>query len=217
MSDAETPDPHAGVGEDPTIDDVGDLNQRQRLKSIDETRQRALEMLGELTAAESRGYSEADAAVALHAVVKAHLVNIEQLMRSHGSAELTSQPLGEITIQPPDSIELRGTSDTVDLSDHRVQLQDTQDLEPATATVTGVLPSEDNEGTAYLSLPSRLRQHWSVKVNVKHDGLRVAEGRAASPVPRRISESAFRLSEQFLHEFGLDARLDEGRPFGDYS
>lgn len=215
MSDAETPGAARGVGESVEVEDVGDLNQRQRLESIDETRQRALSLLGELTAAGSQGYGEADTATALHGVVKSHLVNIEQLMRNHGGEELTTEEIGEITLQPPNSFELQGSGDNVDLTDHRVRILDQDSLEPYQLTVRGVLSTEDS-GPGYLALPSKLREEWTVDVEVKHYGSAVAHGSAETYIPRRISEQAFRMGEKFLHESGLDARLDEGRPFGSY-
>lgn len=216
MSERETPPPHPGGGPgEMQVEDPGDYNQRRRLESINNFRSIVLEKLALME--ESKQQNEpARVARDLHGAVKAFLVNIESLLKDRADSEYYEKPLGEITIFPPEEFEIQDlpSSSTYRLSE--VEPIGDEHPEPFKQTIYGLV-SDDKTGPGYIDYPATIREEWTVPVRVRHRGQQTLYGVGETHMPVHVSEAAFRMGNEFLYDSGIDARLDDGRPFSDYS
>lgn len=210
-------DAGGGVDRENIAEDPSDYNQRRRLQSINDSRQTVLNWMREMDANEnSPGFNEAEAATAFHGAVKGFLVDIESLLRSEGGDDVWSRELGEVTLNPPSQYQILGDSGrTYSLDD--VRIIGDKSPKPLTLSVSGIFTKGEEDDVGFLDLPTTLREDWTVPARIRHKGQETLYGENDTHIPRYVSEAAFRLGNEFLGEHGLDVRLDEGRPFTDYS
>lgn len=209
-------------------EDPSDYNQRRRLQAIADSQKDAHNTLLQVDA----GVEEIDglpAAQAAFSTVKSYAELLRWPINKHGGDSYYEKSLGTLEVPPPDKlVELvrsrrRGrvtvTEDGIIEQIERVWGQ--TDTTPARYTVVGLFYSEDvhgdTEALPFTALPPILDGTWEVKVQIRHKNRRDKTFTASAPVPSAVSWKAFNLCNKFLSDTDLDVRINEGRPFNNYS
>lgn len=176
------------------------FNQTERLRAINQARQRAGEAF-EVTMAQVRTESDFDVAdrqQILRAAVMRYLTNIEWFVQKAEEYELLQQvSLGEVRLQPPPRIAKIAENDAGDYP----RVVGSADLEPEAWPINGI--------QGFLTAPEQFSASWSLSVDTRHSGPSTLTETRTTFMPAYVSFNAFRKANQFLSNQGVDVDLAE--------
>lgn len=186
------------------VSDPGEYNQRLRLKEIAEARQRARLAL---THPERFGEGVEYDAVA-YRVVQSLVTELEWMMRDQGGDEYFKQPLGSVTVTPPTKSEFEEKVGEVN------EMPKNPEFEATEVQITGLFTT-DETGVGFADVGGSVSDEWTTLVDPRHDEPQPVTVAKTEYIPVRVSRAANRLCRKFIHDVGLDARI-ENRPFAEY-
>ena len=182
------------------VSDPEAFNQTERLRAINQARQRAGEAF-EVTMAQVRTESDFDVAdrqQILRAAVMRYLTNIEWLVQKAEEYDLLrTVSLGEVRLQPPPDLAQIVENSTGDYP----RVVGSADLEPEVWSITGI--------QGFLTAPEQFSASWSVSVDTRHEGPSTVSDVRSTFMPAYVSFNAFRKANQFLSNQGVDVDLAE--------
>lgn len=188
------------TGADQTVADPEEYNQTERLRSINQARQRVENTLEQSMAqvATDDRFGEVERMQVIRASLYSYLTNIEWLMvESEEHKMLTEQQLGEVVIDPPERFRRLANSDNRDYP----RIIASGDLEPYTHPINGI--------QGYLSAPEVFSETWTMQVEPRHDQPQTMSQTKQTYMPVHVSKNAFRTANSFLSKAGIDVDLQE--------
>lgn len=194
------PDP-----ENPQVDDPGEYNQRQRLREIAEARRNARQALADTFP----NFSEDEHREFALKNVQALAAELEWLVRESGGSEYFTQTIGTVVLSPPDIEEIEAKAEEEKGSRVDVkQVIDGSGLSPTEMPVQGLYTTESS-GMGFIDLPPYVSDEWDPEVDIRHEGPDNVPIQKGKYIPLEIPMAANRLCRKFIHEAGLDARIEE--------
>lgn len=183
-----------------TVADPDEYNQTERLRSINQARQRVENTIEQsmAQAATDEQFGETERQQVIRASLYSYLTNIEWLMVQAEEHELlTERDLGEVVIEPPERFRRLAHSD--DRGYPRVIASG--DLEPYTHPINGI--------QGYLAAPEVFSATWTMQIEPRHDRPQTISETKQTFMPVHVSKNAFRTANSFLSKAGIDVDLQE--------
>lgn len=191
---------------DPQVEDPGEYNQRQRLREISQARRNARKALAdtfpEFSEDEHRQFALKN--------VQALAAELEWLVRDSGGDEYFEQQIGAVMLQEPGLGEFEEKVKEMGYGGGAKRILGADSLEPKQISVQGLYSSPDT-GMGFIDLPAFVSAEWSTNVDIRHRGPEDVTVTQAKYVPLEVSMAANRLCRKFIHEAGLDARIEKER------
>lgn len=182
------------------VADPEEFNQTTRLRTLNETRKRAGEII-EATMTRLRteeGFGVDDRQQILRAAVFRYLMEIEWLAHSAEAEDLLqNDTFGNVKLDPPQRLQQLARTDT----EGYPRLIGSPNLTPKQWTIKGI--------NGYLTAPEVFEASWSVTVEKRHGGPERITETQATYMPANVSLNAFRMANKFLNENGIDIELAE--------
>lgn len=182
------------------VADPEEYNQTQRLRAVNQARQRVEDTIEQsmVRLVTDPEFQEADRQQVIRAALYSYLTNIEWLMDDAENRKLLSeQSLGTVTIHPP--AEFVQWLKQGDRGYPRVIGADS--IEPWTKEIVGI--------RGYLTAPEVFEHTWRLQVQKRHERPQPVERTKQTYMPAHISMNAFRMSNRFLSQAGIDIDLKE--------
>lgn len=183
-----------------TVADPEEFNQTQRLKAINEARERVKETI-EASMARVVGddeFTEGDRQQVVRATMYSYLTDIEWAMvEANEVGLLREQELGQVVIPPPERFVELADSDSGDYP----RVIGAADLSPYVVEINGI--------QNYLAAPDVFQHTWRLRIEERHDRPETLTEKRQSYMPVHISKNAFRIANRFLNEAGADINLQE--------
>jgi len=204
-SDSEAGRDPGGNGDRPGSFRVADpekYNQEQRLRAINQARQRVEELIEQtmIRMVSDDHFDEGDRQQVIRAALYSYLTNIEWLIEQAGQeALLTKQSLGNVQLDPPEDLVELGRRDRTGWP----RVIGTASLEPRIWPINGIY--------GYLTAPEMFEQAWSLQIERRHEQPEVVTMSEQTFMPVHVSLNAFRVANWFLKQAGIDVELEEGQ------
>lgn len=193
-------------GQWPTVADPEEYNQTQRLRAINQARQRVEDTLEQSMIREvtNPDFTESDRRKIVRAVVYSYVSNVLWLMVEAGRADLVKEAdLGQVKIEPPERF--------VELAKERSRgyprVVGSPSLRPYVYQVEGI--------QGYLAAPEVFEETWTIQVQRRHSRPEPVSDTKEMQMPIHISKNAFTVANRFCSESGIDVSLDRGKPHGE--
>lgn len=177
------------------VDDPGEYNQRNRLQEIAEARNTARARLQ----VPDPEIKDVPHEVQAFRSVKALAADLEWVARENGSDEYFEQELGPVMVSPPSLDQFRQVHGAN-------RFWGETRLKPHKMSVKGLYPSESGGG--FINAPEYIQHTWTLKADTKHGGPEEVSITRGRYVPLDLSMRANRQCRMFIHEAGLDARVE---------
>lgn len=212
MSDAEHPRGEASDDIE-RIEDVQDLKQRRKLKSLLDAEESVREMRKKAKIGEREGTSVG--VVGYRAAVEDYLLALRPLIKSKNEDLWTDRRLGSLTIQPPPTRQFFTDVPESEIGGNGVprfgDVYGLEKLNPRTVAEFEGLGS-------LLDAESQFSASWTLVYTPAGGGGRreLTEPKRVD-LPRRIVDEAYELASDFADDHGFGFKTDSGRPFSDYS
>lgn len=178
-----------------TVADPEEYNQQQRLRAINQARQRVEETIQDsmIRLRTDQNFTEGDRQQVVRAALYPYLTSVEWLMAESGETEMLQESdLGTVTIEPPEVIRELQKGDRVIGS---------PSIKPFKTSISGI------EG--YITAPEVFQKTWSVTVKKRHSGPSEIVESKETHMPVHISMNAFRMVNRYLNQAGIDVSLHE--------
>lgn len=193
-------EPDADPAPSVRVSDPEDYNQTQRLRAINQARQRVEDTIEQsaIWQVSNEGFGESDRQQVVRAALYSYLTNIEWLMVEAESFDLLRHlELGTIRLDPPDTFMQLASAEHQGFP----RLIGYPALEPFEVSITGV------EG--YLTAPEVFEKTWTVQIEHRHTRPGSVSKTEETYMPVHISLNAFRAANKFLSTAGIDVDLAE--------
>lgn len=195
--------------EERRVADPEEYNQTQRLRAINQARQRVEDTIEQsmVRLRTDTEFEEPDRQQVVRASLYSYLTNIEWLMVAGGETKLLKEKeLGTVTINPPQAFVEWGNNKQRD----GPTVIGPQSLGSYEHPIYGI--------QGYLTAPEVFEASWSLDVQKRHSSPQTVSRAKQTFMPVHISLNAFRLANRFLNESGIDIELkeDEGDAGFDY-
>lgn len=188
----------------PQVSDPEEYNQQERLRAINQARQRVEDAIEQsmVRLVTDPDFEDADRQQVIRATLYSYLTNIEWLMAEADETTLLHEfELGQVRIEPPERfvgwVSERHTGPRVIGS---------PDLDAREYPIVGI--------QGYLTAPEVFEATWSVRVDQKHTNPQSISERKETYMPVHVSLNAFRAANRFLKDVGAD--IDMTPDPGDY-
>lgn len=181
------------------VDDPGEYNQRLRIQEIAEARKTA--RLALMSSSEDGPQEQLDA---FHAV-QAFATELEWLIRDQGGDKYFDRHLGNVTISAPLLEEFEPKNKTSMSRD--VERLFGSSIEDGETPFYGLYNS-DETGAGFIDHGGVVSEIWEKNGDVKHNGSQDVVAVKEKHIPVEISMRANRLCREFVHEAGLDAKIE---------
>lgn len=181
------------------IDDPGEFNQIQALKRIHRARDRVVDHRSKLIESTMLGrLSREEAHQLYYEAVAGYITELEALLSSldDGEEYWENEVVLHDTIEPPaEAIEL--------FEEHVVRTPDGMTRpQPCEVKIEGL--------KQFIEFGASISLSWGVAYR-GNSGMERETFEVERPIPRRISDYAYRLTNRFLRDIGLDAKLEDVR------
>lgn len=185
-------------GEAPRVADPEEFNQTTRLRTLNEVRKQAGEII-EATMTRLRteqGFGVDDRQQILRAAVYRYLTEIEWLAHDAEAVDLLQNDLlGKVSLEPPERLQQLVYSQR----DGYPRVIGAPTLETVEQQIKGI--------NGYLTAPEVFEASWSVTVEKRHSGPQTITETRATYMPAHVSLNAFRMANRFLNQNGIDIEL----------
>lgn len=199
-------------GEIPNVEDPGEYNQRRRLKEFADMERHARRSLMEAQSSISPPEADAPPERVAFGAVRMYAQQLLWHILDHGGDEYFTEELGVIDVEPPGKLTALADPRTrpKDVGIHGSVNVDTREY-----PIVGLVPPKGRDvqrppnASAFLELPNVASASWEVEINRKHQRPKPETFEATREIPLNITSKAFDLCTKFVHESGLDARIEE--------
>jgi hypothetical protein len=135
--------------------------------------------------------------------VQALAAELEWLIRNNGSDDYFTQQLGTVTLSPPGADQFESKLNTSVKG-----VIDGSTLEEEEMPVYGLYTTQET-GMGFIDLNPSVSWEWTARVDIRHQGPTSVTVGKEKYIPLEITSAANRLCRKFIHEAGLDARIQQ--------